>query len=661
MRSIKIWGIVLLLFVHQGIWANSGRFFTVTGTGIPVDLQVTLCLNAKGKISCQDETVSASNLTLLTHVPHHTYPFAGIKINSADYSFATGCTQLNNGFCMFSVSDTSPAQITIKIPDYIIIGAGTAGTVMAKKLSDDLQTSVVALHNGPNLDQDLLINRSENAIITVLSGLIGPPLYAISETIPQIFINSRVLNWINALPLGGASSVNAGAWCRGTNQVYSQWQAIGGPAWSINNILKTYIELEKYNGQTNNPAARGYNGPLPIFQPPNPSLVAIKFSQAIINALHVGYVLDYNDPNTPIGTSNQLQYTQFGADGSLRASSSIVFLNRHVMDQNGNGVNGRQLRVIFNATADNIIWNGNTAVGVRYNQKGVQKSLYASKGVIVSAGIKSSSILMRSGVGPASLLQSLNIPVVFDNPKVGQGLADQPHIVLIYTSNPNDTPSSPLLQIAGNILNALANNSLGRELIRTMGSKLMAQNGLFAQIAWLPAPGAPPGTKVRAVRIATANPIPGLVVALVDLVQPKSRGQIRIQSKNPFVAPALDLGEFNNPNDYKLYFDTFKTYIPLINTQLHALDANYQMIFPDPMILTDDQKLKSFILQEVGTNMHFQSHCRMGDVVDSQGRVIGVNNLIVADDSIVPVPMDGSPMATAYLIAANISNMLMNQ
>ncbi|HHF0526732.1 TPA: GMC family oxidoreductase [Legionella anisa] len=661
----KIWSVIFLVFIHQAVFAAPGRFFTIMGNGAPVDVNVTLCLNAKGPVSCQDYNISAANLSLLTTVPNHTYPFAGIKINSPFYSIAAGCTQLSNGFCMFSVSNTAPAMIQIQVPDYIIIGAGTAGAVLAKKLSDDFNTSVVALHNGPNLNQDPLINLSKNSMITVLLGLIGPPLYALTDTLPQQFDKNRMLNWVYALPLGGASSINAGAWVRGTNQVYSQWEALAGPNWSVANIQNTYVELERYMGLTTNPAARGFSGPLPVRQETAPTQVSLKLSQAIMNATHVGFVQDYNDPNTPIGASPQLQYTQMGPDGTFRASSAIVFLNNNVMDQNGNGVNGRKLRVLFNATADNVIWSGNKAVGVNYFQNGTLKKLYAAKGIIVSAGIKSSAFLMRSGVGAAPLLQALNIPVVYNNPNVGQGLADQPHVILIYTSNPYDTPSSLVLQIAGNIISALANTPIGQQLIKYIGTQVNAPNGLFSQIAMLPNPnGANPG--VRAVRWASINPIPGITVVLLDLVQPASTGFIMIKSSNPFVEPNMDLGEFKNQSDLTLYINTLQNYVKNINAQLQVIDPSYQMIFPDPSVLDDVSQLTDFIKQEVGSNMVFQSHCRMaplnqGGVVDGTGHVYGVQNLIVADASIAPVPMDGTPMATAYLVAAKIAGILQGQ
>ena len=112
------------------------------------------------------------------------------------------------------------------------------------------------------------------------------------------------------------------------------------------------------------------------------------------------------------------------------------------------------------------------------------------------------------------------------------------------------------------------------------------------------------------------------------------------------------------------YFNAVKVYIRSITHQLALIDPQYQLVYPDPSVLTDDVALRNFILSTVGTDMHFQGHCKMaplnqGGVVDSTGHVYGVQNLIVADDSIAPVGMDGAPMASAYMIADNIANIIL--
>lgn len=516
--------------------------------------------------------------------------------------------------------------------DYIVVGVGTAGGAVAKKLSDDKKTSVIALHIGENLTDDPLIKFSKNAPITVISALLGSDLYETGLTVPQPNADNRELFWAIALPEGGASSINAGAYCRGTNEVYAQWEAIAGPEWSVQKIIETYKSLEAYHGNTPNPAFRGYHGPLDIRQDAVPSGVSQKFTQAIIDATGFPFVVDYNDPTTPIGASSQLQYTQKGELGTLRVSSATAFLNKKVVTPSGHGVRGRKLRILFESTALKTIWEGNKAIGVEYLHHGKTKRVYAKKGIVICAGLYSSKFLMHSGVGPKPLLDSLNIPVIFDNPNVGQGLADQPSCRMLFSSNPLDFGLNP--------------------------------NNIFASIAWLPSPTG--DQTIRELRFATVNPIPGFTLGIFDLCQPKSRGSITINSSDPLAPPVIDLGELNDSDDLSLFQQGFQTYIKGINTALQAIDADYELLYPPPAILDDLGLLTDFIKDSISCNEHFQSHCRMaplneGGVVDSTGHVYGVQNLIVADDSIVPLCMDGSPMASAYLIGANIARLLLNE
>lgn len=523
--------------------------------------------------------------------------------------------------------------------DYVIVGVGTSGAVLAKKLTDDKKTSVIAIHSGKNLTQDPEIKFTRNAIFTVLSVLLGAidpvltPLYYTGLTIPQPEDNNNEMLWAVAKPEGGASSINAGAYVRGTGQVYAQWEAIAGPLWSINRILNVFKELEHYHGETTDPHARGYHGPVSVRQNPHPTQVSLKFSQAIVNATGFPFVLDYNDPNTPIGASPKLQATQSGPNGALRVSSATAFLNKDVMSPKGYGIHGRKLLIHFESTALRTIWEGNKAIGVEYLQDGKIKQVFAKKGVIVCAGLFSSPFLLHSGIGPASLLQSLNIPVIFDNPNVGQALADQPGVPVVFTSNPSDTP-------------------------------LGAKNGIFDSISFLPAPGG--DSTIREVRFSVINSIPGISLALVDLIQPKSRGSITISSADPLVPPVINFGMFDDPDDLALYLQAFQIYVNNINTAVQAIDPLYQLIIPDPAILSDPTALTDYIKTAVNSNQSFQSHCRMapfdqGGVVDSTGHVYGVQNLIVADDSIVPVAMDGATMASAYLIAENIARILIGE
>lgn len=576
-------------------------------------------------------------------------------------------------FC-FLITSSQPLLLAREQADYIVVGVGTAGATISKLLSDDPNTSVIAIHSGKNLSQNPDIKLTKNVPFTVFSALLGSPFFQTGFTPPQPNAADQELFWTFGRPLGGTSSVNAGAWARGTNQVYSQWEPIAGPEWSAAQIQSIYNSLENYQGTTSDPALRGFNGPLKVRQVPSPTPFSVKFSQAVVAATGVPFVVDYNDPNTPIGVSTQMQYTQKGPNGAYRLSSAGAFLNEKVVTPEGKGVNGRKLKIKLKSTALRTIWKGNKAVGVEYFSNGKIRKAYAKKGVIVCAGLYSSAFLMHSGVGPEKVLQPLGIKVKFDNPNVGNALADQTLLISAFLSNPADTPviGSSCGTLPGGISAVNLNLPFVKSLPKNYAEQLfnfllcsgseLPGNSAFSQIAWLPAPGGDP--TIRKARITTINLIPGIAFALIDLVQPVSRGRITINSFNPFDPPVIDSGIFTDPSDLALYVQVFQTYVKNINAALNAMDEEYELIFPPPELLDDPVLLTAFIKEAVASNQCWQSHCRMapldqGGVVDSFGQVYGVNNLYVADDSIVPVAMDGTPMATAYLIAANIARLLL--
>lgn len=543
--------------------------------------------------------------------------------------------------------------------DYVVVGLGTAGGLITGKLAQDKNTSVIALHSGSNFTDSFIIKYSQNMTFSVGQSFLGIPpnfnpadynlppdlqnqfadlirligaqvskLYETGETTPQPNADDRVLNWVIAKPAAGASSINAGAWVRLTNEVLSNWESIAGPQWSVPRLLQAYKDMEDYEGKTANKQARGHHGPIHVTQDPPTSALSKKFAEAAVIVTGIPFISDYNDPETPLSVSTQMQSAHRGHNGFFRVSSVNAFLE-DIMKSNGNGKKGTQLKVNFNSTALRVIWEGLTAVGVQYLQDGLVKSVYANKGVIVCSGLRSSPFLLYSGVGPAGLLSSLGIPVIYNNPNVGQGLIDQTPVSIVYATNPKDSQAG--------------------------------STTIFGQISNLPAPtGTPNG---RQIRLAVIDAIPGITPVIVDLLQPQSRGSITITSANPLAQPLIDFGLLSNSNDLDLLTSVFQTYVKDITAQLQLIDPQYQLLLPPPEILDDTSLVQSYIREIAGTDYHYQGHCRMaplnqGGVVDSQGRVYGVNNLIIADNSIVPFPIDGSPMTSAYLIAWNIARIL---
>ncbi|MGZ3727282.1 MAG: GMC family oxidoreductase [Pseudobdellovibrio sp.] len=552
--------------------------------------------------------------------------------------------------------------------DYVIVGGGTAGSVLAKKLSDDNQTSVAVLHNGPNLNSDSLITQSENAAISNLYGFTGTtPLYASGQTTVQANANNRTLLWGYPLPFGGESAVNTSDYARGTNQVYSQWETLNGANWSTTRIANTFKEIENYSGLTITANARGTTGLLPVWQVPALTQIALNvFLPALQSALPgIPSVVDYNDPTVSNAIDSRVQYTQTGATGELRASSAISFLNNTVIDSSGSGISGRKLSVIFNATADTIIWANNKAVGVIYYEDGVAKSIYANKAVIIADGIKNAALLMRSGVGPASVLKPLHIPVLYNNPNIGKNLKEQYHLQFIYQTNPAHSAVLPLIAIPGPVATAFDLTNLGHQFLTDIGSSVSAQNSQFFESAWLPAVGGS-SSDARVFHFYATNPVPGFAVVSFDMLQPESSGTVTISSTDHSVEPTVNPGVLTSSTDLTNYTDGVKVYIKNITDQLALNDPLYQMVYPNPAILTVDASVRAFIASDISMSLNFQGHCKMaplnqGGVVDNTGHVYGVENLIVADNSIAPVAMDGSPMASDYMIADNIGNIILGR
>lgn len=517
--------------------------------------------------------------------------------------------------------------------DYIVIGTGPAGAAAAKTLSDDRRNSVLLLEAGENNDEDEPIRNSTFA--PVLQNLFFPQYFWQGEGTPQEELNNRTFRWTTGRLLGGASSVNRQLYVRPTPAVFRRWQNLLGPLWSPRAVIRRFRRLEKYNGMTDNPEARGFRGRLDVRQAPaDPTPTAQKLVLAIQLATGFPEILDYNNPETPIGPFTRNQYTQ-QPDGT-RESSSTAFLSRDVVDEDGNGVNGRRLRVLTKSTAKRIIFNGKTAKGVEFLKEGECFEAYARKKVIVSAGIKSPKLLMLSGIGPDDELRAEGIPVVFNNPNVGKHMANHSIITAVFSANPNDPPVPP-------------------------GDP----NAHLTAGAFLPDPA--PGTDqtLREIQLEPFFSNNTLIVG-ISPVHPKSRGTVRIQSDDPLKIELGDEEFLDNPDDLELLKNTFKIYIQNIALQLNLIDPQYQLLSPTLDIINNDVQLENFIRQNLTLTFHEQSTLRMArsaadGVVNFRGEVFGVENLVVADNSIIPFVVDGNTSAPAYLIGLTIAEQLLKE
>ncbi|MFC7681200.1 GMC family oxidoreductase [Paenibacillus sp. GCM10028914] len=523
-----------------------------------------------------------------------------------------------------------PKQEKKLVFDYIVIGTGPAGAVIAKTLTDDKKTSVLVLEAGENKDKDKPIRDSTFA--PELEEEFFPQYFWQGEGIPQEELDGRVFEWTTGRLSGGGTSINGEQYVRPTSAVLEQWEELLGPDWSPERATRRFQRMERFNGETNNPDVHGYHGRIDIRQAPeNPTSMANKLVSAIEQATGFPEILDYNTPETPLGPFSRWQL--FQKPNGNRESSSTAFLSSNIVTPGGRGLHGRKLTVFYKSTALRILFENKCAVGVEFLKEGKCVKAFARKKVIVSAGINSAQLLMLSGIGPKKQLKSSGISVIVDNPNVGKNLRNHTLNFATFTTNPADKPlpsSDP--------------------------------DALYTGGAFLPDPSTGADPNVRAVQLAGIGAEDSLTIVIIYL-KPKSRGSIKLQSNDPLQIVLADEAFLQNIDDMEAVKQIYRVYITAIAEQLNAIDPNYRLVSPTIDIINDDEMLETFIKENFEHNHHQQSSLRMaprskGGVVNRRGEVHGVKNLIVADDSIIPFTVDGNTSAPAYLIGLTIAEQL---
>lgn len=531
--------------------------------------------------------------------------------------------------------------------DYLIVGGGTAGCVIAERLSRDPRNRVYLLEAGINATFDAPIRAASSVSGALVANFFNKYFWQQTQDVAEVIPPRPSLYYTTGRLLGGGSSINGMQYVRGTDWLFDKFvEQTDDELWNTTNVINAYIEMEEYIGATVDTAQRGVDGRLSVMdltlQAPQtaPTSMTEKFVTAMEQLTGLTRLADYNriEAASRVGPFERWQVTAIPGNTTVRESSDLAFLSPDVLAR-------PNLHVVTGATVSKVLFDNNKhAYGVVFFTHGTEHFGFARKRVILSAGVNTPLILERSGVGNATYLASLGIPTVYDNPNVGIHVYNHHGFAAVLLKNNSDAPSGHPSDIY--------------------------EGGAFLPN---PTPNATEEASPRRIQIITINGGPVMILAIIGL-QHQQSGYAHILSDDPFYGPSSSDRVFvpaEGDIDHLVYMNAVKEYVCKLRDEYQGngtgpvVDTSYEMLNPPYSICSDDVALAAWVTANVNTQgHHWTSSARMGkagdgiSVTNSRGSVWGVTGLTLCDDSILPWSHDGNTQAPAYLVGHIIGNEL---
>jgi len=523
--------------------------------------------------------------------------------------------------------------------DYVVIGAGSAGCVLANRLSADGTTTVALLEAG---------DRDTNPWIHVPVGYFktihNPKTDWCYVTESDPGLNGRSLKWPRGKVLGGSSSINGLLYVRGQRQDYDRWAELGCTGWDYQSVLPYFKRAE--NQSRGEDEFHGVDGPLHVSD--------MSFKRPICDDFIRGVVEMGTPANEDINGENQegVGYFQLTAHKGRRCSSAGAYLTSAKKRPN--------LTIITKAMVKNIGIENGRATSVNFHREGHPTTIVANEEIILSAGaIGSPQLLQLSGIGPGALLQSLGIDVEVDSPAVGENLQDHLQIRAVYkTKKPvtlNDELSNPLQKARAGL----------RYLINRSGPLSMAASQVYA-FARTRLSNERPDIQYHFQPLSADSPGEGLhpfsaITASVCQLRPESRGSIHIQSPDADVHPLIVPNYLSTDLDCQTAVESLRFTRGIMQTSAMK-DHIAEELLPDSAASSDEAILDQ-ARNIANTIYHPTSTCRMGpdnqSVLDPRLRVRGVDGLRVVDASVMPEIVSGNTNAPTIMIGERASDMIL--